>query len=52
MPLMTASHLFESSAAMMPSKPVLSNSALTPIRFAMAVPMSMSEPIAVVVPFL
>jgi len=37
---------------MIPSKPVLSNWALTPIRFAIAVPMSMSEPIAFVVPFL
>ena len=51
-PLMIASHFFESSAAMMPSKPVLSKRAVTPIRFATSFPMSMSEPCGVVVPAL
>ena len=44
MPLMTASQRFESSAAMIPSKPVFLNCAPTPIAFATPVPMSMSEP--------
>ena len=37
---------------MIPSKPVLSKRALTPIRLAMSLPMSMSEPSGVVVPAL
>ena len=44
MPLMIASHLFERSAATMPSKPVFWNFTDMPSRFATAVPMSMSEP--------
>src|SRR4029453_16350263 len=47
---MMRSHFFASSAAMMPSKPVLSKRALTPILSAMYLPMSMSEPSGVVVP--
>src|SRR5712691_6079585 len=50
MPEMMASHFLASSAAMIPSKPVLSNRAFTPMRRAMSVPMSMSEPSGVVVP--
>src|SRR5919197_6374045 len=41
---MIASHFFERSAGMIPSNPVLSKRALTPIRLAMSLPMSMSEP--------
>ena len=44
MPEMIASHFLARSAAMIPSKPVLSNWAVTPMRLAMSVPMSMSEP--------
>jgi hypothetical protein len=43
-PLMIASHFFASSAAMMPSKPVLWKEAFMPSRLATSVPMSMSEP--------
>src|SRR5579885_1429159 len=50
MPLMTASHFFAVSAAMMPSKPVFLNDALTPIWAATALAMSMSEPTGVVDP--
>ena len=50
MPLMTASHFFAFSAAMMESKVVFLNVALTPICAATAPPMSMSEPTGLVEP--
>src|ERR1700747_1806594 len=50
MPLMTASHFFAFNAAMMESKVVFLNVALTPICAATLVPMSMSEPTGLVEP--
>src|SRR5579862_2418992 len=50
MPLMTASHFFAVSAAMMPSKPVFLNCAFTPICAATPLAMSMSEPTGFVEP--
>jgi hypothetical protein len=48
MPEMIASHFFASRDAMMASKPVFWNLAGRPSRFATSVPMSMSDPTALV----
>src|SRR5436305_3952874 len=50
MPLITASHFFAFSAAMMESKVVFLKVALTPIWAATAEPMSMSDPTGLVEP--
>ncbi len=47
MPLMIASHFFVSSAGMIESKLVFLTADFTPISFATAAAMSMSDPIAV-----